>query len=283
MGIIGAILGDIAGSKWEFAPMSEKRQDGTYELFNEHNYFTDDTVLSIACKDAILKKKLFHKPDFVKAYDYWGNKYKDRGYGSSFLCWLDNDNKEPYNSYGNGSAMRCSYIGQYTTSLKQCDELAKLSAICTHNHPEGIKGAVVLAHCVWMAEHNDSKDNILNYAIKQYMPVLSLEPYNINFPKDGMINDRYIFSPANPTKFYKDEITYKISCQGSVPVAIRCFYETNSFEECMFLINSMCIDTDTVGAIAGAICESYYKKCMDNDEELLKRYLPEEMFQIIYS
>ena len=287
MGLIGAILGDIAGSRFEFAQVTPRRKEYNYELFTDNNKifahdltFTDDTTMSIACADACLNKLLFCKPNFAKYYDKWGTKYPDVGYGGAFKQWLYAKKKRPYGSFGNGSAMRCSFIGEYAKTLKRCDKLATLSAACTHNHPEGIKGAVVLAHCVWMAEHGASKEEILKYGIEQY-PQPADEYCGVRCSAHDEDGDKYTYSPYVPTSKYCDEITYLISCQGSVPVAIRCFYETNSFEECMYLINSMEVDTDTIGAIAGAICHSYYKKCTDNDEELLKRFLPEDMLCVL--
>lgn len=281
MGLIGACLGDIAGSKFEFAPMNFNRKEHTYELFNEENYYTDDTVLSIACKEAILHKDLFGRINFAKAYDRWGNKYPNAGYGGSFVQWLETKDKKPYGSFGNGAAMRCSYCGEIARSFEECDKLARHSAECTHNHFEGIKGAITLARCVYMAGHNASKEEILTYGIDQYPLMTKGNGHSYH----GMTGNGYVFSPAIPTDTYMDTINYEISCQGCVPVAIRCFYDTESFEECMYLINSMNIDTDTVGAIAGAICHSYYGDCTgspESDKEILERYLSEDMLEVIY-
>ena len=276
MGLTGAILGDIAGSRWEFASLNEKRKTKNYDLFTDKNYYTDDTVMSIACKDAVKKAGLFG-PNFTKYMRMYGRRYPNAGYGASFSRWLESNKPKPYFSFGNGSAMRCSYIGECVSSINKCKRLAEKSAKVTHNHPEGIKGAIVLAVCVFMAEHNYSKEDILEYAIKEYPPLMEdIDRYL----QHGEFEGKYVFSPCRPTSEYTNSIKYHISCQGSVPVAVRCFYETNSFEECMYLINSMEIDTDTVGAIAGAICHSYYKKCTDNDDELLKRYLPDDLYKI---
>ena len=276
MGIIGAILGDIAGSRWEFAFSTTDRVLNNYELFTDKNFFTDDTVLSIACKDAIDHKGILG-PNFTKYYDIYGHKYPMAGYGASFINWLGTEKKTPYNSFGNGSAMRCSYVGEYAKSLRQCERLAAQSAKCTHDHPQGIKGAVVLAKCVFMAKKGISKDEILKYAIAEY-PAVNRDEYGLIY--HAMKNGKYMYGPEIPTSEYKNKIGYEISCQGSVPVAIRCFYETKAFEECMYLINSMDIDTDTVGAIAGAICHSFYGCCYSEakDKELLKRYLTEDLY-----
>ena len=174
--------------------------------------------------------------------------------------------------------MRCSYIGESSSLLSQCKKLAEKSAAVTHNHPEGVKGAVVLAVCVFMAEHGYTKEEILEYAVKEYPPLTKTPD---EFIKHGEWKGEYVYSPAIPTSEYKDTITYQISCQGSVPVAVRCFYETNSFKECMYLVNSMEIDTDTVGAIAGAICHSFYGKCTDDDDKLLSKYLTDDLLRVV--
>lgn len=278
MGIVGAILGDIAGSRFEFSPVGEKRRNHDYQLFTPNNYFTDDTVLTVACKDAILHKDPVKGVDFAKYYDLWGNKYDGAGYGGQFLSWLKSDTKHSYGSFGNGAAMRCSFCGEVAKSEDECDELAEASALCTHDHPEGIKGAVTLSRCVYMAKNKASKEDILKYGIMQYPAPTGLR----GMSHHGMTGNGYTYSPEVPTSEYIDTIDYEISCQGSVPVAVRCFYETESFEDCMYLINSMNIDTDTVGAIAGAISHSYYGECTGMDKQLLKYYLPEEMFKIVY-
>ena len=252
MGIIGAILGDIAGSSFEFTTKRYNINDD-YELFTLGDLFTDDTVLSIATMEAMNTNK-----DFANCYQKYGKKYIDVGYGPSFMGWLHMEQPKPYNSLGNGSAMRCSYIGQ---KLKHCPfkkkvlKMARKSAEVTHNHPEGIKGAETVAICVWMAERGKSKEEILQYALKQYP------------------SSKYKYGCDIPTKEYQKTITYDVTCMGSVPVAIRCFYDTDSFDSCQRLINSMNCDADTIGAIAGAICESYYGFCTDNDVNLLERYL----------
>ncbi len=249
MGVIGAILGDIAGSRWEFAPNPHMgpRKAQTYPLFSEYNYPTDDTVMTVACVDAC-----HHHNNFAKYYRKYGRMYPEMGYGTNFRKWIMGGSGA-YNSYGNGSAMRCSYIGQYYP-MKKIERLATKSASCTHNHPEGIKGAVTLAKCVRLAEDGNTKEQILDYGCGMYPE--SIYPYSCEIP----------------TAEYINSIKYDVSCQGSVPVAIRCFYETSSLKECLYLINSMSVDTDTVGAIAGAICDSFYGTSED-DISTIRRYL----------
>ena len=262
MGLVGAILGDIAGMPFEFQQEIDDWQiNENYDVFGERQagqHFTDDTVMTIAVGMAIASGDL----DFAKWMKKYGHDYFEVGYGPSFWNWIKSNKSEPYNSYGNGSAMRASACGQFAKTLNEAKYLARMSAMPTHNHPEGVKGAQVLASCVWMAEHHDtySKEDILNYAISEYP------------------SHKYQFSPEIPIKEYEKTATFDVSCMGSVPMAIRCFYEYDDFGKMMRQINRMFVDTDTIGAIAGAIFESYYGKCTDNDEELLKRFLNEDLY-----
>jgi len=262
MGIIGAILGDVAGSPFEFEndPYSiSYRKRNEYELFSNGRYFaTDDSFMSVACMEACETDM-----NFAKHYRDIGRKYP-ADYGAHFGMWLRNPLLGAYNSFGNGSAMRASYCGEKFPLEGEgmtAGKAAELSALCTHNHPEGIKGAVVLAECVAMAKMGKSKEEILSYGISQY-------------PKE-----KYLYGCDVPYDDYCDSMRYDVTCQGSVPVAIRCFYESEDFEDCMRKINAMACDTDTVGAIAGAICEEYYGACYtkEKDEELVRTFLPEEL------
>lgn len=269
MGLKGAIIGDIAGSKYEMNPC----QSENYELFDEQCRFTDDTVLSIATMEA-----MHNKGKFEDYYIQYGKKYPDAGYGSAFRAWIFADEqlydeeiweklhpneaksyeRKPYNSYGNGSAMRCSYIGEYyrhNPFFYFVKRAATNSAKVTHNHPEGIKGAVTIAMCVWMAERNKSKEDILKYAIKQY-------------PKD-----KYDFGCELPFDAYKDGNILSSSCMVTVPIAIRLFYENDDFEEMCKKINCIQSDTDTICAMAGSIFHSYYSHCTLNDEDIIRNYL----------
>ena len=267
MGLVGAILGDIAGSRFEFqwdeGSLNYRRYQN-YEMFTERNFATDDTFMSIACMDACLNDK-----DFAKYFREYGLKYP-ASYGGKFGLWLFNEKMGPYGSWGNGSAMRVSYIGEAypLEGEENVEKMATLSAEVTHNHEEGIKGAVVTATCIAMAEKGASKEEILEYAISKYSSKARNYPYR--------------YGCDVPYKKYKDNTKMDESCMVSVPIAIRCFYESSSFEECMRMINSLCCDTDTIGAIAGAICESYYGNCLGSKEidmEMIRKYLPQELYE----
>ena len=259
MGLKGAILGDVAGQPFEFQLGIESWQNEPYDVLqNKRQHITDDSVMSIACAEAIADGSF----NFVAAYRKYGRKHPSAGYGGRFTTWLISNTVEPYYSFGNGSAMRASACGQFANTKEEAEVLACLSALPTHNHPEGIKGAITLAVCVYMAEHGATKEEILAYGIEQY-------------PKA-----QYPFSPSIPTKNYHDTVRFDVTCMGAVPIAIRCFYETDNFQNLMQLINSMRVDCDTVGAIAGAIHDSFYKECTKDDNVALKRFLePEQLYK----
>lgn len=257
MAIIGAILGDISGSQYEF--MRPKDLDWKKcELFTDNCYFTDDTVMTLAAKQAIKNNK-----SFEDSYRELGREYPDAGYGGMFDTWLRLDSKKAYGSYGNGSAMRCSYIGEHFNCEKDVIEQATKSAECTHNHPEGIKGAVVTAMCVYMARTGASKNDVFNY-VKQL------------YPKDD-----YRYSVEYKIEEYRDTYRWDVTCQGSVPVAIRCFLESDDYESFLRNVYSLPCDMDTLCAIGGGIAEEFYKGTGFDDEYLLEKYLDNRLYQII--
>ena len=150
MGLTGAILGDIAGSRFEFC----KRQFlGVGKLFHDQCRFTDDTVMSLATANALL-----NSISFQQSYRELGRRHINAGYGGMFYFWLLSDDPKPYNSFGNGSAMRVSYIGEVANSVEEAVRLAEQSASCTHNHPEGIKGAMATAAAIFMAKTHKTKE-----------------------------------------------------------------------------------------------------------------------------
>lgn len=263
MAIKGAIIGDIIGSQYEFHK-PENFDNKTAILLSENLKFTDDTVLSLATKYAI-----HNNIDFAEAYKFFGLKYRDAGYGGSFCDWLDGNSIEPYGSYGNGSAMRVSYIADYYDSMQDIIENAIKSSECTHNHPEGVKGAVVTAMCIWMAKHGNSKEDILKYAISQY-------------PKE-----KYAYSPEYTIDEIKEGYHWNATCQGSVPVAIRCVYEANSYTEFIRNVLRLNCDTDTICAIGGGIAEELFDNSEDDIynsaekifEQCLDLYLLKEFYK----
>lgn len=191
------------------------------------------------------------------------NRYRYVGYGTGFHRWLYLNGDEPFGSYGNGSAMRVSYIAEYYHDLVVAQRKAEQSAACTHNHPEGIKGAVVAVTCMWMAHHGCSKNDIAEYAVHQY-------PASI-----------YEFGCDRPIMDYREDYRFDATCQGSVPVAIRCFLESNHYESCLRNAFQLHCDLDTVCCVAGGIAESFYGSTGLLDQELLRYYLDEELYDLV--
>ena len=199
MAVIGAVLGDIAGSQFEFN-RPENLDYKHCELFTNRCSYTDDTIMTLAVKKAILENA-----DFTKTMREIGQPYPYSGYGGRFYEWMYGENPKPYNSFGNGSAMRVSFVGEHFDALEDVISMAEKSAEVTHNHPEGIKGAVVTAVCIWMARHGKTKEDIFQYVLEQY-PAEKYE-YSIAVPLDEL------------EKIYQ----WNETCMGSVPAAMRCF------------------------------------------------------------
>lgn len=259
MGMIGAILGDVAGSQYEFPRMRPDNLDWkTCDLFTDRCMFTDDTIMSIATKVA-----LDENLSFEKCYQNFGILYPQGGYGVSFRRWIYNDNPQPYNSYGNGSAMRVSYVADCYNNQEDIIKYATESAKCTHNHPEGIKGAVVTAMCSYMGKTGKTKSEIYDYAKSQYDC------------------DNYMYDMTMSLDRIREIYQWNESCQESVPVAIRCFLDSEDYESCLRNVFSLKCDMDTLGSIAGGIAESFYGTTGLDNDRLLKRYLDERLYKIV--
>ena len=252
--MLGCFIGDIVGSIYEFDNIKTK----DFKLFDENCCeFTDDTIISIAIADALINHKKYNldfKNECIKRMKYYGKKYPHLSYGGQFNEWLKKDSIEPYNSYGNGSAMRVSAIGELSNTLEECLELAKQSAEVTHNHSEGIKGAVVTAGCIFLAKQKDKK--IIEDFVNKY--------YNMNFDLD-VIRYTYYFDG---------------SCQGTVPEAIKCFLEATDFEDAIRNAISIGGDSDTIAAITGSIAEQFFSIPEEIEKEV-NNYLNDEIKSFI--
>ena len=233
----GAIIGDIVGSIYEFHNIKSK----DFPWLSDKNHFTDDTVMTVAVADAIMKcnqnntvnnVELF-KDELCSAMHYWGRTYWTAGYGQKFIWWLMHKSKEPYNSYGNGSAMRVSPIAWYCKTLDETLQLARVSSEVTHNHPEGIKGAEAVAGAIFLAKIGATKEEIKKFT-SQY--------YDITFTLDDI----------RPTYRHVE------SCQESVPQALEAFFESTNFEDAIRCAISIGGDSDTIAAITGSSAEAYY-------------------------
>lgn len=248
--ILGAIIGDIAGSVYEFHPVKTTECN----LFDDNSTFTDDTVLTVAVADCIL-----HAKDFARTLWEYGNRYPDRGYGGKFRAWLMSNNYKPYNSFGNGSAMRVSPVGFAYNTLEDVLAVAKQSAMVTHNHPEGIKGAQAVAVAVFLAKQGHSKDDIRQYISNTFH-------YNLEFTVDEI------------RPFYHFDET----CQGSVPQAIVAFLDSINYESAIRNAISLGGDSDTQACIAGGIAAAFYKEIPQPLGEWAYKKLPKEFTAIVH-
>lgn len=258
MAITGAILGDIAGSQYEYD--RPKHLDWkNCKLFSDACEFTDDTVMTLAIKYAI-----DHNIEYEQAMKAIGSKYPLCGYGPRFFDWIFTPGSCAYNSFGNGAAMRVSYIGEYFDSIKDVQEEAAKSAIVSHSHPEGIKGAVVTATAVWMSRlKSATKEDILNYVMKEY-------------PKRD-----YKFHAGHSMDYLRENYSWDITCMTSVPVAFRCFYESHSYESFIRNVFSLNCDSDTICAIGGGVAEEYYGLGNINANKILNKYLDNVLLAIV--
>lgn len=233
----GTILGDIIGCPFEF-DRGDKTKD--FKLFSRRSHFTDDSVMTLAVCEALLKvgqdatvKEIGDA--VITSMQSWGRRYPHEGYGGYFRCWLTARHPEPYNSFGKGSAMRVSAAGWLYDSLEKTRVVAKATANVTHNHPEGIKGAEATASAIFMARNGSSKEEIKKYIENEFH-------YDLNRTLDEI----------RPS-FHMHE-----TCQKTVPEAIIAFLEAKDFEDAIRNAVSLGGDTDTLGAITGSIAEAYF-------------------------
>ncbi len=231
--MLGAIIGDIVGSRFEWS----NRKSKDFELLNHQCFFTDDSVMSLAlCKALLQSENGFNdlSERAIKCMRKFGQSYPDVGYGGSFSRWIFSDNPQPYNSFGNGAAMRVSGCGYVATSIDEAKQLSKAVTAVTHNHPEGLKGAEAVAGAVFLARSGWNMLEIRDYIVKNY--------YHIGFTLDSI----------------RAEYKFDVSCQGSVPQALEAFFESTDFEDAIRNAISIGGDSDTIAAITGAVAEAYY-------------------------
>ena len=273
--MIGAIYGDIVGSVFEFNNNRTKK----FDLFNKKSVFTDDSVMTLAVAKALVifdeiisiddvftssepnkwadanaprknNLKLF-KTILISEMHKEGRKYRDAGYGGRFYFWLMEGYTEPYGSYGNGSAMRVSPVAWYSHSLEETIDFAKASAEITHDHPEGIKGALVTAGATYLARTGASMEDIKAFVAKYY---------TIDFTLDEI----------RPTYQFNE------TCQDTVPQAMQAFFESFSFEDAIRNAISIGGDSDTLAAITGAVAEAYYGMSNEEKDAAISRLDPEQ-------
>ena len=247
--LLGAIAGDVIGSVYEFRTF----KGTSFPLFCDYSEYTDDSVMTVANADWLLSGD-----SLLGIMQEYGHRYPTAGYGGMFKDWLWSDDPQPYNSWGNGSAMRVSPVGWAFDTLEEILEAAKQSAEITHNHPEGIKGAQATSACIYLARTGKSKEYIKEYVETTF-------GYNLSRTCDE-IRPVYQFDG---------------SCQGTVPESIIAFLESTDYESAIRLTVSLGGDADTMGAITGAIAEAYYGGVPEHiKQEVLKR-LPDEFVDVM--
>lgn len=227
--MLGAIAGDVIGAPYEFNNI-DKSEYQSFALFGDDSGFTDDTVLTVATAHWIL-----NKGDLAKKYKRYYNDYPGRGYGGRFSIWAHSRSLTPYNSFGNGSAMRVSPVSLAYNNIDDVLFYAKASAEVTHNHPEGIKGAQAAAAAGFFARSGKGKGYIKRYIEKKF-------EYNLDEPIESI------------SKWYG----FDVSCQGTVPQAIRVFLESENFEDAIRKAMYIGGDSDTIACIAGGIAENFF-------------------------
>lgn len=253
--MIGAILGDIIGSPYEFSDYNYKAKD--FPLFSEESNFTDDSVMTLAVAKAFMDTGLDTSEDELTASLFRvmpevGRRYPDCGYGGTFSMWIMLDDPAPYNSYGNGSAMRVSSLAWLYNDIDAVRKAARISACVSHNHPEGIKGAESVASAIFLARTGHSKAEIKEYIEREF-------GYDLNRSCDEIRPD------------YRMNET----CQGSVPEAIIAFLEGTDFEDVIRTAVSIGGDSDTIACIAGAIAEGFYGVPEELKQECRNRLTPD--------
>ncbi len=247
--MIGAIAGDILGSTFEHQGV--KTTD--FPLFPDGSTFTDDSVLTVATAFSLLTDA-----DYAANYRLFGRLYPLAGYGANFKKWTIQADLGPYNSWGNGSAMRVSPVGWAFETAAEVLAAAEKSAAVTHDHPEGIKGAQAVALAVFMARKDESKDAIKAAISAQF-------GYDLDRTTDGI----------------RPDYAFDVSCQGSVPESLICFLESDNWLEAVRLAISLGGDADTMACIAGAVAEAFYGGVPAEIDQSVRGILPAHMGDIV--
>ena len=253
----GAILGDIIGSPYEF-DMGNKTKD--FSLFSEESHFTDDTVMTIAVAEALIDAPAEDETirrRLIAAMQKYGKRYPHAGYGGMFRRWLRAKDPQPYNSWGNGSAMRVSSVAWLYNDIDTVRRIARLSAEVTHNHPEGVKGAEATASAIFLGRTGHCKAEIKAYIENEFH-------YNLSRTCDEI----------RPSYYHVE------SCQETVPEAITAFLESESFEDVIRTAVSLGGDCDTLTCIAGSIAEGFYGVPTELKQECKNR-IPKQFVDIL--
>lgn len=254
--ILGAVIGDTVGSVYEF----HNHKSVDFELFSPYCEYTDDSIVTVAVAKWLVIDPKHTLKTLEECLVEFGRRYPHPkgAYGGSFSNWLRSQNRKPYNSWGNGSAMRVSAVGWAFDTLDETLEIAKRSAEITHNHPEGIKGAQATAAAIFLARNGKSKEEIKDYITKTF-------GYNLNRTCDEI----------------RPEYDFNESCQDTVPEAIVAFLDSHDFESAIRLGVSLGGDTDTLTCITGGIAEAYYKAIPQNITDKILTIIPQEFKEIL--
>ena len=256
--MLGSIIGDTVGSVYEFNNI--KIID--FPLFSKESSYTDDSIMSMAVADWLLKDPNHGMDTLEASMVSFAKKYPCPmgGYGRMFFSWLfhSNGKRTPYNSCGNGSAMRVSAVGWMFDTLEETEHVAELSAAITHNHPEGIKGAQATAAAIFMARNGNSKE-----AIRKY------------------ITDRYGYDLSRTCDEIRPVYGWEGTCQGTVPEAMAAFFDSSDFESSIRLAVSLGGDSDTLACITGGIAEAFYQDIPKDIAETTWNLLPEDFKAIL--
>lgn len=260
--MLGAVFGDIVGSAYEWNNVKSK----DFPLETPQTRYTDDTVMTIAVAKWLMDDPYHTEEGLVKCMQELGRRHIDAGYGGRFKEWLLSDNPQPYNSWGNGSAMRVSPVGLYASTFTEARNLARITAQVTHNHPEGIRGAMAVADCVFLNRwrgYNKLKLDTVKRSLR------------------NLIKNHYGYNLDNSLDEIRKDYKFDVSCQGSVPEAIIAFLESNTLEDCVRNAVSIGGDSDTIAAIACSIFAAN-RECWDVSlMEKLDKYLPDDLKTIM--
>ena len=247
--MLGAIAGDVIGSVYEADPIKTTN----FPLFGPQSRYTDDTVLTVAIAQAILTGT-----DYATRLKRYGRRYPDAGYGGMFYRWMWSTDSRPYNSWGNGAAMRVSPIGFAFASIDEVLAQAAISAAVTHNHPEGIKGAQATALAVFLARAGHTKSEI-----------------------KAQISRRFDYDLERRLADIRPHYHFDVSCQGSVPQSIIAFLEAEDFEHALRNAISLGGDSDTMACIAGGIAQAFFGEVPDHIRTEVRGRLPDEFLRVL--
>lgn len=250
--LLSAAIGDIAGSAYEGRTHRVKDYNKV-KMFSSRAHFTDDTVCTFACAEALL-----HGLDMGTNLWMCANQHRHAGFGARFKLWMEDHYHLPYGSFGNGSAMRCSSAGWFAQTEEECIQMATETAAPSHNHPEGIKGAVVTALTIFHLKQGRDKEFIRTEILGKYYP----------YWKDKAYKD------------FHDDYTFDSTCPGTVGPAIICFLESKDYVDCLKLAISLGGDADTLAAIAGPMAYAYYREIPDPLVYKALKMLPDWMVKV---